>query len=76
MTEIHCQPSGACLQGCDCSNCGNCSNISTNTDCGGTSDAGTPLVTCNQPCGAGEGCIPTGSTPWGMCYPGEGCFSQ
>lgn len=76
VAEIHCQPSGACLPGCDCSNCGNCSNISTNTNCGGTSDGGKPAVACKTPCSAGNGCIPTGGSPWGMCYPGEGCFSK
>ncbi len=76
-TEIHCVVSGECLQGCDCSNCGSsCSNITFNANCGGSDDAGLPLVVCNIPCASGDGCIPTGGSPWGMCYPMEGCLSK
>lgn len=77
VTEIHCVPSGVCLQGCDCSNCGNCSSISSNTNCG-SSDGGLPAIMCTTPCAPGEGCIPTGlgGARWGMCYGGEGCFSR
>jgi hypothetical protein len=65
-----------CVDTCDCSNCGNCAMSDFQSYgvnyCGSPSGAPATVV-CNNPCPAGEGCIPY-ATP--ICWPGQGCISK
>jgi hypothetical protein len=79
VPEAHCQPLGACVQRCDCSNCPNCGP--NNADgrwndwqeyCGAAPDQSPATMACNKPCPPGEGCLPY-AVP--ICWPIEGCFS-
>jgi hypothetical protein len=75
VPEAHCQPLGACVQTCDCSNCPNCgpsADWSTWQEYCGASTQGPATMMCNKPCGNGEGCLPYSP---GICWPLEGCFS-
>jgi hypothetical protein len=78
VPEAHCQPLGACVPLCDCSNCGNCGG--DNSDgrwddwqeyCGNLMSSPATL-TCNNPCPPGDGCLPYSIQ---FCWPMEGCFS-
>jgi hypothetical protein len=78
VSEAHCQPLGACVKTCDCSNCGNCGpdNSDGRWDdwqeyCGNLKSSPATMA-CNKPCPSGEGCLPY-ATP--ICWPIEGCFS-
>ena len=73
----------ACVQSCDCTNCGDCGlgdgcYQGMQAFCGGCS-TGPATVTCKWPCtNGGDGCIPysdPASGAVGLCYPMEGCFS-
>ncbi len=79
VPEAHCQPLGACVQRCDCSNCPNCGP--DNSDgrwndwqeyCGAAPNQSPATMACNKPCPPGEGCLPY-AVP--ICWPIEGCFS-
>ncbi len=71
VTEVHCVPSGMCVPTCDCSNCANCGPGSAwGTQC---QDADGGPLACNKPCPNGDTCLPYSP---GMCWPGEGCYSQ
>jgi hypothetical protein len=76
VPSAHGVPLGACVDRCDCSNCGNCGANGTfvgeQAFCGNPN--GSPAtMACNVPC-AGGGCIPWDSAG-GICWPLEGCFS-
>lgn len=79
VPEAHCQPLGACVATCDCSNCGNCGP--DNSDgrwndwqeyCGAQPNQSPATMECKKPCPPGSGCLPY-AVP--ICWPIEGCFS-
>jgi hypothetical protein len=79
VPEAHCQPLGACVAKCDCSNCPNCAP--DNSDgrwndeqeyCGAQPNQQPATMACNKPCPSGEGCLPYATQ---FCWPIEGCFS-
>lgn len=79
VPEAHCQPLGACVKTCDCSNCGNCGpdNSDGRWDdwqeyCGAPPNQQPATKACARPCPAGEGCLPYQPA---ICWPIEGCFS-
>ncbi len=79
VSEAHCQPLGACVDTCDCSNCPNCGpdNSDGRWDdeqeyCGAQPNQSPATMVCNKPCSGGEGCLPYQTQ---ICWPLEGCFS-
>lgn len=78
VPEAHCQPLGACVKTCDCSNCGNCGPDNSDgkwndmQEYCGNPNASPATMACTKPCPSGEGCIPYNPA---ICWPIEGCFS-
>jgi hypothetical protein len=77
VPSAHGVPLGACVDRCDCRNCGNCDANGTfvgmQAFCGNPN--GSPAtMACTVPCSGGQGCIPWDANG-GICWPLEGCFS-
>jgi hypothetical protein len=79
VAEAHCQPLGACVPRCDCSNCPNCGPDNSDGKwndwqeyCGAAPNQSPATMACNKPCPAGQGCLPYSIQ---FCWPIEGCFS-
>jgi len=78
VPEAHCQPLGACVDTCDCSNCGNCGPDNSDgrwndwQEYCGNLNSQPATMRCNKPCPPGEGCLPYSPA---ICWPMEGCFS-
>jgi hypothetical protein len=77
VPSAHGVPLGACVDRCDCRNCGNCDANGTfvgmQAFCGNPNGMPATLA-CTVPCTGGQGCIPWDANG-GICWPLEGCFS-